>query len=164
MPTMTPIPACRVLRAPNRGAISSLPHLDTFAPPRFGISHAPDLSIRTSLRPPRRAIVPTPQRRRRPSRRLVGVTKIAGVWNLQRLGLLRPNETECVAADLHVAEGLGDCRHMTRGAGVPRAARGVMRVLLDGGGMRSVLRVRTVAGQADGVPRLAPHVLTVAAV
>src|SRR5690242_15612342 len=125
MPTMTPIPPCRVLRAPNRGAISSLPHPDTFAPPRFGISHAPELLIRTSLRSPRRAIVPTSQRCRRPGRRLVGVTEIAGVWNLQRLGLLRPNETECVAADFHVAEGLGDCRHMTRGADIPRAVRGV---------------------------------------
>jgi len=92
------------------------------------------------------------------------VTEIAGVWNLQRLGLLRPNETECVAADFHVAKGLGDCRHMTRGADIPRAVRGVMRVLFDGGGMRSVLRVGAVAGQADGVSRLAQHRLVVGAV
>src|SRR5262249_39555967 len=127
-------------------------------------SHAPELLIRTSLRSPRRAIVPSSQRRRRPGRRLVGVTEVAGVWNLQRVGLLRPNETECVAADFHVAEGLGDFRHMTSGADIPGAVRGVMRMLFDGGGMRSILRVRAVAGQADGVSRLAQHRLVVGAV
>ena len=57
----------------------------------------------------------------RPSGRLVRVTEIARIRNLQRLGLLRPNETKRVAAHFHVAES-GD-RGMTGSASGPCCRR-----------------------------------------
>ena len=92
------------------------------------------------------------------------MTEIARVRNLQRLGLLRPNETKRVAADFHVAESLGDRRHVAGNAIAARAAGSVMRVLLDAGGVRPVLGVGAMAGQADRVSRLAQHRLVFRAV
>ena len=92
------------------------------------------------------------------------MTEIARIRNLQRLGLLWPNETKRVAADFHVAERLGDCRHMTGGASAARTAGRVMRVLFDTGGMRPILGVGAVAGQAHRIPRLAQHRLVFRAV
>ena len=92
------------------------------------------------------------------------MAEIARIRNLQRLRLLRPNETERVAADFHVAESLCDCRHVTGNARAARAAGGVMRVLLDAGGMRPILRVGAMAGQAHRVARLAHHRLIFRAV
>ena len=116
------------------------------------------------LRTPRRSIVPTPECCRRPSGRLFRVTEISRIRNLQRLGLLWPNETKRVAADFHVAERLGDCRHMTGGASAARASERVVRVLLDAGSMRTTLRVGAMAGQAHRISRLAQHRLVFRAV
>src|ERR1700733_10367239 len=102
--------------------------------------------------------------RSRPSGRLVRVTEIARIRNLQRLGLLRPNETKRVAADLHVAESLRDCRHVTGGASAARAPESVVRVLLDAGGMRPILGVGAMTRQAHRVSRLAQHRLIFRAV
>src|ERR1700733_9199140 len=157
MPTVNPTPTCRALQAAGRGAISPLLHPDTFAPPRFGISRAPVDRNFTSLRTPGRAIVPTPKRRCGPSGCLILVTEIARIRNLQRLGLLRPNETKRVAADFHVAESLGDCRHVTGSASAARAAGRVVRMLLDAGGVRPILRVGAMTGQAHRVSRFAQH-------
>ena len=60
-----------------------------------------------------------------------------------------------MAADVYVADCLRDLGHVTGNAFVARAARTVMRVLLDAGGMRPVLRVGAVARQAERIALLA---------
>ena len=92
------------------------------------------------------------------------MTKIASIRNLQRLGLLRPNEAKRVAADFHVTESLGDCRHVAGSARTAGAAGGVMRVLLEAGSVRPILSVGAVAGQAHCISRLTQHRLVVRAV
>src|SRR6516225_9666063 len=96
-------------RSRNR-RLAPVPPL-VMAPPYTSVRRFPSENVKL-LRPPRRAIRPTSQRLCRPRRRLVGVTQIAGVWNFHRVGLRRPYETEGVAADHNVAEGLGDLRHV----------------------------------------------------
>ena len=95
---------------------------------------------------PGRAIRPASQRGRCPGRRLVSMAKIAGIRNFHRLGLRRPNKAEGVAADLHVAEGLGDLRHVAGDALAAGASRGMMGVLLDCCRMRPVLCIGPMAG------------------
>src|SRR5215831_18493425 len=53
---------------------------------------------------------------------------------------------------------------MTGGTSAARAAESVMRVLLDAGGMGTVLRVGAVAGQAHRISQLAQHRLVLRAV
>ena len=69
-----------------------------------------------------------------------------------------------MAADFHVAESLGNCRHMTGRASTARAAGRVVRVLLDAGGMRPILCVGAVACQAHCILRFAQHRLVFCAV
>jgi signal transduction histidine kinase len=90
------------------------------------------------------------------------VAEIAGIRNFHRLGLLRPNKAEGMAADLHVAEGLGDLRHVAGDAIAAGASRGVMGVLLDCCRMRPVLCIGAVAGKAQSIAGLAhdPRVIS----
>jgi hypothetical protein len=81
------------------------------------------------------------------------LTGARGVWNLQCL-FYGPHETEGVASDINAIDRLRDLWHMARNAFVARAARSVMRVLLEAGGMRPVLRVGAVAGKAQSVAPL----------
>ena len=85
------------------------------------------------------------------------MTEIARIRNLQRLGLLRPNETKREAADFHVAQSLGDSRHVTGSASAARAATRVVRMLLDAGGVRPILRVGAMTGQAHRVSQPKQH-------
>src|SRR5262249_43152485 len=158
MPTITPTPTCRVSRR-QTAAQTIRSCIQIPARPHALASYA--LLIDRILPHCERQ---GEERRRRPSGNLIRVTEIACVRNLQRLSLLRPNEPKCMAADLHVAKSLRDWRHMTGGASAARAAESVMRVLLDAGGMGTVLRVGAVAGQAHRIPQLAQHRLVFRAV
>lgn len=60
-----------------------------------------------------------------------------------------------MAADVNVSDCFGDLGHVTSNTFVARTGRTVVRVLFDAGGMRPVLRVGAVAGQAKGVALLA---------
>src|ERR1700733_2370961 len=109
----------------------------------------------TLLRAPRRAIAPTAQCRGRPSGRLVLVTEITGVRNFQLHRFRWRDKSKCVAADVNVADGLGDLRHVAGNTRAAGAVRCVVRVLLDAGRMRTILCVRPVAGQANGIATFA---------
>ena len=82
------------------------------------------------------------------------MTHIAGVRNLQRIGLAWRDKVERVTSHIHVGDSLFDLRHMTRDTFAPRAADLVMRVLLNAGRMGTVLRVRSVTRQAYLLYRL----------
>ena len=107
------------------------------------------------MRPPWRAIAPTFECSRCPFGRFVGVTKVAGVRNLQFFGLCRPNEAEGVTANVNVSDRLRDLRHMARNAFAAGAISRVVRMLLDASGVRPILRVGAVARQAKSVTSLA---------
>src|SRR5205823_798574 len=84
-----------------------------------------------------------------PCSSFVSVTIGAGVRDLIYLRHCRRDESECVAANVDIRNRLLNFRHVavyTLGA---RACCGMMRVGLDGWSMRSVLRVRPVAGETD---------------
>ena len=66
--------------------------------------------------------------------------------------------------DEYVVDGLGDFRHVAGNAFTTRAARRVVGVLLDARGMRPVLRIGAVAGQAKPVAGLAHDTWIVRAV
>ena len=68
-----------------------------------------------------------------------------------------------MAPDIDVGDRLLDLGHMARDALVPTAARLVMRVLLDGGGVRPVGRVRAMTVEAQDVGRLPQHCVIVVA-
>src|SRR5205809_810417 len=104
---------------------SATPPYLVMIPPNVNVDSA--LRANAALLPtPRRAIRPASERRRRPGRRLISVTQIAGVGSFQRIGLRRPDETEGVTAHLHVAKRLRDLRHVAGDALAAGAARGVM--------------------------------------
>ena len=89
-----------------------------------------------------------------PKRSIYLVANIAGVRDLKRRSCRR-DEAEGVARTLTSAMvcsifGMWQATHS-----LPRAARLVMRVLLDGRGMRAVRRVRPVAVEAHDAGRLA---------
>lgn len=63
------------------------------------------------------------------------MANVAGVGNLVGVGLRRRNEAEGVGVDIHVRNRLLDLWHMAGDALAARAARLVMRVFLNGGGM-----------------------------
>ena len=92
------------------------------------------------------------------------MTEIASVRNLLRLGLLRPNKVERVAPDVNMIDRFRDLRHMTGNTLTARTARMVMRMLLNTGGVRSVLCVEAVTCQAKGIAFLAHNSWIVGAV
>lgn len=69
-----------------------------------------------------------------------------------------------MAADISITDCLSDLGHVAGNAFVARAGRTMVRVLLDAGGMRPVLRVRAVARQAKGVALLAHNSRIVGAI
>ena len=69
---------------------------------------------------------------------------VAGIWNLQAIRLARRNEVKGVASNLLIRDRLGDLRHMTGDALIPRATRLMMRVRLDRGSVWPGLRVGAV--------------------
>ena len=69
---------------------------------------------------------------------------IAGIWNLQHLGFTRRDEVEGVTANILICDRLCDLRHVTGDAFVAGAARLMMGVRLDRGGVRPGLRVGTM--------------------
>ena len=83
------------------------------------------------------------------------MANVAGIGNLVGVRLRRRNEAEGVGVDIHVRDRLLDLRHVAGDALAARAARLVMRVFGDGGGMRPILRVRPVTREAHLARRLA---------
>lgn len=57
------------------------------------------------------------------------MARCTGIGNSKLPGKLRGNETECVAADVVIPEGLGNPGHVARCARTPCAVGGVMRML-----------------------------------
>src|SRR5580704_15148987 len=100
---------------------------------------------------PGRRVRPLPQGLHRPRRRLVSMTDVARVGDLQTLCLRRGYETESMSANIHAGDGLLDLWHMAVDAFTAGAAGLVMRVLLDRGGARTVGRIRSVAIEAENV-------------
>ena len=85
------------------------------------------------------------------------MTDIAGIWNLQRLGFAWRNEVERVTANFLVGNGFFDFRHMTGNALIAGASSLVVGMGLDACSMRSDLRVRAMAIEAQRVAGLADH-------
>ena len=82
------------------------------------------------------------------------MTNVAGIGNLVGVRLRRRNEAEGVGVDIHVRNRLLDLWHVAGDALAACAARLVMRVFLDGGRMRPILRVRPVTREAHFTGRL----------
>ena len=87
---------------------------------------------------PRGAIRPHLQGGGGPGGGFIRVADIAGIRDLQRVAHGRADKAEGVAADVHIAEGLGDLRHVAGDTVAARAVGLVMRVFRDGGRVRSV--------------------------
>jgi hypothetical protein len=107
--------------------------------------------------PPWRPILPMQQSVSGPRGRLVRMADITSVRNFEAVGPLRIDEVEGMAAYVHVRERLLDLGHMAGDALTARAAGGVMCVLLDRRGMRTVLRVRPMTGHAYAAARFPQH-------
>ena len=91
---------------------------------------------------------------------------VAGIRNFLGVSFRRADETEGVAAHIHVAEGLRDFRHVTGDTLAACAVCLVMRVLLQRRRVRAAGRLRAVAdeaqllcgfSQAGGVPSHNPR-------
>jgi len=92
------------------------------------------------------------------------MAEITRIWSFQFVRLCRPNEAEGVATDLHVVDGLGDLGHVAGDALTARASGRMMCMLLDGCCVRPILRIRTVASQAEPVSCFAHHAGVIRAV
>jgi len=66
------------------------------------------------------------------------MTDVAGIRDFQRIAQGGADETEGVAADVHIADGLGDFGHVAGDAYTACAVGRVMRVVRDGGSVRAV--------------------------
>lgn len=111
--------------------------------------------FRSRCHPPRRAIRPGLQCIRSPGRGFVRVANVAGVGNLQRITHCRSDKMKGVAANIHIAERLGDFGHVAGDALAPLAVRCVMRMCGNGGGVRPIGGVWTVTVEAQLTGRLA---------
>jgi len=69
---------------------------------------------------------------------------IAGVRNFQSVSRRRSDEVKRVAPHVHIGDRLLDLRHVASDALVALATCFVMRVLLDGWGVRAVRRSRAM--------------------
>ena len=76
------------------------------------------------------------------------MANIAGVGDFQCIGLGRGHEMEGVTTDIHIRNRLLDFRHVTGDALTSGTPLFVMSVSFDRNRMRTVLRMRAVAGQA----------------
>lgn len=92
------------------------------------------------------------------------MAEITRIWNFQFVRLCRPNEAKGVATDFHVVDGLGDLGHVAGDALTARASRRMMCMLLDGCCVRPILRIGTVASQAEPVSCFAHHAGVIRAV
>ena len=110
--------------------------------------------FKTSVHAPGRESRPSFQRLARPVRRFIRVAARARIRDLELIRHARRNEAEGVAAHVDVGDRLLDLRHVTRDALAPRAAGGVMRVLLDARGVRTVGRCGAVTRQTQLPGRL----------
>ena len=113
--------------------------------------------------PPGGPVGPRLERCGGPRSVLVGVANVAGIRDLQGIGLSRRHEMKRVAADIHIGDRLFDLRHVTGDAFAPGAARLVVRMRFDARGMRPVLRIGAVAAQADLLDGLAQDAVVFAA-
>ena len=122
-------------------------------------------ALHSSMRhAPGRAIIPCLKRRNRPFRVLVLVTGVAGVGNLQRVGLHRVDEMERMSGHEWPARQFRQyCWHVTRNALATGAICLVMRMRFDGDGVRTVLTIWAVAGAANLVHGFAQHGLVLRA-
>src|SRR5450631_2480263 len=82
------------------------------------------------------------------------MTDAARILYFERRSGARRDEFEGVGADVHVAEGLLNFRHMAAHALVSRTAGRVMGVRLNSRRARTIGRTRTVALQAQHAGRL----------
>ena len=92
------------------------------------------------------------------------MTYVAGIRDLQRVGLDRRDKMKRMTADVYIRDGLLDLRHVTGDALTAGTAGLVVRVRLDRGRVRPVLRIRTVANSANLVDWLSEHRLVRGAV
>jgi hypothetical protein len=76
---------------------------------------------------PRRTVIPRAESRRRPFCGLVRMADVAGIGDLQSLGLGRRHKAKGVAADIDVGNRLLDGRHMASYATATGTSGGVMR-------------------------------------
>ena len=76
------------------------------------------------------------------------MTDIARIGNIQRVAHGGADEAKGVAADVHVAQRLGNFRHVASDALAASTARQMMGVRRDGRSMRSIRRIRAMTVQA----------------
>ena len=88
------------------------------------------------------------QRLRRPRGGLVGVAHVTGIGNFEGVSLRGTNESEGVTANVHIAQCLGNLRHVTGDTIAAGATRQMVGVLLNRRSTGSVRRRRAVAIQA----------------
>src|SRR6266404_2378616 len=110
------------------------------------------------------SILPVQQGVHCPRRRFVRMADVARVRDFQAVGPLRIDEVEGMAADVHVCDRLLDFRHVAGDALAARAARSMVGMLFDRRGMRAILRVRPVTGEAYAAGRLPQHGVIIRAV
>lgn len=102
---------------------------------------------------PGRHIAPPCELLGSPGEIFIRVTTGAGIWDLVSSRHGRRDEPEGVASYVHVRHGLLDFRHVTRYTLTARAARLMVRVLLNGAGVGTIWRPWAVAFQAHNVRR-----------
>ena len=83
------------------------------------------------------------------------MTNVAGVRDFQRLAQGGADKAEGVAANVHIAERLGDLGHVAGDALAAGAVSRMMRMFRDAGRVRAVGRIRSVAIEAQGAGRFA---------
>src|SRR5438067_2249089 len=79
----------------------------------------------------------------------------AWVGDAVRVSFSRRDEAERMGTNVHIGNGLLNLRHMAANTLATRAARLVMRMLLDRSGMRPVLGIGAMTGEAHLAWRLA---------
>ena len=108
----------------------------------------------TLLNPPGRNVRPTFQLLRRPSDRLIRMTRRARIRNFECIRRRRHNKSKRVTPYVNVRDRLLNFGHMARDTIVARTPCPVMRMLLNRGSMRTIRRSGTVAFEADHICRL----------
>jgi len=78
---------------------------------------------------------------------------VASIWNFQAIRFTGRNKSESVAANINIRNLLLDSRHMAAHAFITSAPGLVMRVRLNGNGVRPVWRIRPMTFQAHHIGR-----------